>query len=51
MRSSRRIADLQRIVGMETLVRIAVGSVQKALLEATLESDADVLLSPALAAA
>jgi nucleotide-binding universal stress UspA family protein len=42
--ANRRIAELQRIVGTETPVRIAVGSVKEALLEATLESDADVLM-------
>ena len=42
--ASRRIADLQRVVGMEAPVRIAVGSVKEALLEAALESDADVLI-------
>jgi nucleotide-binding universal stress UspA family protein len=42
--ASRRIADLQRLVGMEAPVRIAVGSVKDALLEAALESDADVLI-------
>ena len=42
--ASRRIADLQRLVGMEAPVRIAVGSVKEALLEAALESDADVLI-------
>jgi len=42
--ASRRIADLQRIVGTEAPVRIAVGSVKEALLEAALESDADVLM-------
>lgn len=42
--ANRRIADLQRIIGTEAPVRIAVGSVKEALLEATLESDADVLM-------
>ena len=42
--ASRRIADLQRIVGTEAPVRIAVGSVKDALLEAARESDADVLM-------
>lgn len=41
---NRRIADLQRVVGTEAPVRIAIGSVKEALLEATLESDADVLI-------
>ena len=42
--ASRRIADLQRIVRTEVPVRIVVGSVKEALLKATLESDADVLM-------
>jgi nucleotide-binding universal stress UspA family protein len=42
--ANRRIADLQRVVGMEAPVRIAIGSVKEALIEATLESDADVLM-------
>jgi len=42
--ASRRIADLQRIVGSEAPVRIAVGSVKEALLEAAQRSDADVLI-------
>jgi nucleotide-binding universal stress UspA family protein len=42
--ASRRIADLQKIVGMDVLVRIAIGSVKEALLEAARESDADVLM-------
>jgi nucleotide-binding universal stress UspA family protein len=36
----RRIADLQRMVGTEAPIRIAVGSVKEALLKAALESDA-----------
>lgn len=40
----RRIAELQRIIGMETGVRIADGSVKQALLEAARRSDADVLM-------
>ena len=40
----KRIADLQRMVGSEASVRIAVGSVKDALLKAALESDADALL-------
>ena len=40
----RRIADLQRMVGTEAPIRIAVGSVKEALLKAVLESDADVLM-------
>lgn len=39
-----RIADLQRIVGSEAPVRIAVGSVKKALLETARQYDADVLM-------
>jgi nucleotide-binding universal stress UspA family protein len=42
--ASRRIADLQRVVGTEAQVRIAVGSIKEALLEATRQSDADVLV-------
>jgi len=42
--ASRRIADLQRIVGSDAPVRVAVGSVKEALLEAALRSDADVLM-------
>lgn len=42
--ASRRIADLQRIVGSEIPVRIVVGPVKEALLEAARESDADVLM-------
>lgn len=42
--ASRRIADLQRIVGTDAPVRIEVGSVKDALLEAALRSDADVLI-------
>ena len=40
----QRIADLQRIVGSNATVRIPVGSVKEALLEAALQSDADVLM-------
>jgi nucleotide-binding universal stress UspA family protein len=40
----RRIADLQQMVGTDAPIRIAVGSVKEALLEAALESDADVLM-------
>jgi nucleotide-binding universal stress UspA family protein len=40
----QRIAELQGMVGSEAAVRIAVGSVKEALLEAALESDADALL-------
>jgi nucleotide-binding universal stress UspA family protein len=39
-----RIADLQRLVGSNATVRIAVGQVKKALLETALLSDADVLI-------
>jgi nucleotide-binding universal stress UspA family protein len=42
--ASRRIADLLKMVGMDAPVRIAVGSVKEALLEAARESDADVLM-------
>lgn len=40
----QRIAELQRIVGSDVPVRIAAGQVKKALVEAALESDADVLI-------
>lgn len=40
----RRIADLQHLVGSEVPVRVAVGSVKEALLEATRQFDADVLM-------
>jgi nucleotide-binding universal stress UspA family protein len=40
----RRIADLQRMVGTDVPVRIAVGSVKEALVETARESDADVLM-------
>jgi nucleotide-binding universal stress UspA family protein len=43
-RASQRIADLQRIVRSEAQVRIAVGSVKEALLEAARRSDADALM-------
>src|SRR5579862_7400112 len=39
-----RIGDLQRIVGLKAGVRIAVGSVKEALLEAARQADADVLI-------
>ena len=42
--AKRRIAELQRLVGMEASVRIALGSVKEALLEAARQSDADVLM-------
>src|SRR5215469_2358954 len=41
---SRRIGELQRVVGMDARVRIGVGSVKEALLEAAREADADVLI-------
>jgi nucleotide-binding universal stress UspA family protein len=40
----RRIAELQQTVGLDVSVRIAVGSVKDALLEAARESDADTLI-------
>ena len=40
----QRIADLQRTVGSNAPVRFAVGSVKQALLEATRQADADVLI-------
>jgi nucleotide-binding universal stress UspA family protein len=40
----RRFADLQEMVGTDAPIRIAVGSVKEALLEAALKSDADVLM-------
>jgi nucleotide-binding universal stress UspA family protein len=40
----RRIADLQQTIGANAPVRVAVGSVKEALLNAALESDADVLI-------
>jgi nucleotide-binding universal stress UspA family protein len=40
----RRIAELQGTVGTEAPVRVAVGSVKEALIEAARESDADVLI-------
>ena len=39
-----RIAELQRRVGLDVSVRIAVGSVKSALLEAARQSDADALI-------
>jgi nucleotide-binding universal stress UspA family protein len=44
LEASRRIAELQQTVGTDVPVRVAVGSVKEALLEAALESDADVLM-------
>jgi len=43
-RAGRRISELQQIVGSEAPVRIAVGSVKEALLEAARQSDADALM-------
>jgi nucleotide-binding universal stress UspA family protein len=40
----RRIAELQQMVGIASPVRVAVGSVKEALLEAALEADVDVLM-------
>ena len=40
----RRIADLQQMVDTDVPVRVAAGSVKEALLEAAMESDADVLM-------
>jgi nucleotide-binding universal stress UspA family protein len=40
----RRIAELQQMVGTDAPVRVAVGSVKEALLDAALKSDADVLM-------
>jgi nucleotide-binding universal stress UspA family protein len=40
----RRIAELQRVIGIEATVRIAIGPVKKALLEDAGLSDADVLV-------
>jgi nucleotide-binding universal stress UspA family protein len=40
----RRIDELQRIVGSDASVRIAVGSVKEALLEVIRQSDADALI-------
>ena len=42
--ATRRVADLQRVVGSNFPVRIAVGSVREALLEAARGKDADVLM-------
>jgi nucleotide-binding universal stress UspA family protein len=44
LEARRRIAELQQMVGTDVPVRVAVGSVKEALLEAALESDADVLM-------
>ena len=40
----RRIAELQQTVGTDAAVRVAVGSVKEALLDAALKSDADALM-------
>jgi nucleotide-binding universal stress UspA family protein len=40
----RRSAELQRVIGIKATVRIAIGPVKEALLEATGHSDADVLV-------
>jgi len=40
----QRLNDLQRVVGSELPVRLAIGSVKDALLEAARRSDADVLM-------
>jgi len=42
--ANRRIADLQQIIGVDAPVRIAVGQVKEALLEAAREADADALI-------
>ena len=42
--ANRRIADLQKIVGVDAPVHIAVGQVKEALLEAAREADADALI-------
>jgi nucleotide-binding universal stress UspA family protein len=42
--ASRRIAELQQGLGLDVPVRIAVGSVKSALLEAARQSDADALV-------
>jgi nucleotide-binding universal stress UspA family protein len=44
LEARRRIAELQQMVGTDVPVRVATGSVKKALLEAALGSDADVLM-------
>jgi len=44
LEARRRIAELQQMVGTDVPVRVAVGSVKEALLEAALEADADVLM-------
>ena len=42
--ANRRIADLQQVVGVDAQVRIAVGRIKEALLEAASEADADALI-------
>ena len=42
--ANRRIADLQQKIGLDAPVRIAVGQVKEALLEAAREADADALI-------
>jgi nucleotide-binding universal stress UspA family protein len=42
--ANRRIADLQQMIGVDAPVRIAVGQVKEALLEAAREADADALI-------
>jgi nucleotide-binding universal stress UspA family protein len=42
--AKQRIAELQRTVGSEAPVHVAIGSVKEALLEAARQSDADVLM-------
>ncbi len=44
LEARRRIAELQQMVGTDVPIRVAVGSVKEALLEAALEADADVLM-------
>ncbi len=42
--AAERIAELERKIGLEAPVRIAVGSIKDALLQAARQSDADVLM-------
>ena len=42
--ANRRIATLQQMIGVDAPVRIAVGQVKEALLEAAREADADALI-------
>ena len=44
LEARRRIAELQQMVGTDVPVRVAVGSIKDALLEAAKEADADVLM-------